>query len=108
MIGSNKRAITSYGYLSVEWRGVDGSGMCNLEVVYQKGVICWTYTMGQNEEIPDRMVQYIWIWSVGNGGHREKLELLTRSQRPLGTPPPPTPIGLGSKGPLTSPMPTGR
>ena len=40
--------------------------------------------------------------------HRENLEVLAWYQRPLGTPPPPTPIGLGSKGPLTSPMPTGR
>ena len=69
LIGSNKRAITSYGYLYVEGRGVDGIGMCNLEVVSEKGGICWTSTMGNNEEIPDGMGQYIWICSVGNGGH---------------------------------------
>ena len=43
--------------------------MCNLEVVSQKGGICWTYTMGQHKEIPDRICQYIWNWSVGNVGH---------------------------------------
>ena len=61
--------ITSYGYLSVEGIGVDGIGMCNLEVVSEKQGICFTYTMGQHEEIPDGMSQYIWSWSVGNGGH---------------------------------------
>ena len=69
MIGSNKRAITSYGYLYVEGRCVDGIGMCNLEVVSDKGGIYWIFTVGQHEESPDSMGQYIWIWSVGNGGH---------------------------------------
>ena len=68
MIGSNKRAIPSYGYISVEGRVVDRIGMCNSEVVSQKGGICWTSTMGQHEESPYGMGQYIWIWSVGNGG----------------------------------------
>ena len=61
--------MTSYGYQSVEWRGVDGIGMCNPEVFSEKGGICSTSTMGHHEEIPDSMGQYIWIWSVGNGGH---------------------------------------
>ena len=69
MIGSNKRVITSYGYLSVEVRFGDGSVMCNIEIVSQKGEICWTYTMGQHEESPDVMGQYMWIWSVGNREH---------------------------------------
>ena len=33
-----------------------------------KGGVCWTSTMGKNEEIPNYMGQYICIWSVGNGG----------------------------------------
>ena len=80
MIGSNKRVITSYGYLSVEVRFGDGSGMCNIDIVSQKGEICWTYTMGQHEEIPDVMGQYIWIWSVGNGGHHFYKGTLKSSQ----------------------------
>ena len=44
-------------------------GTYNLEVFSQKGDICWTYTMGNNEEIPDGMGQSIWSWIVGNGGH---------------------------------------
>ena len=80
MIGSNKRAITSYGYLYVEGRGFDGSGMCNLEVISQKGGLYWTYTMGQNEEILDGMGQSIWIWSVVNGGHHFRKEMVKSSQ----------------------------
>ena len=38
MIGSNKKAIISYGHLSVEGRGVNGIGMCNLEVVFRNGI----------------------------------------------------------------------
>ena len=49
--------------------GVDGSGMCNLEVFSQKGYICCKYTMGHHEESPNIMGQYIWSWIVGNGGH---------------------------------------
>ena len=80
MIVSNKRAITSYGYLYVEVRFGYGSGMCNIEIVTHKGEISWTYIMGQHEEIPDVMVQYIWIWSVGNGGHHFYKGTLKSSQ----------------------------
>ena len=69
MIGSNKISINSYRYQSVEGRGVDGIGMCNLKVVSENWDIYWTSKMGQHEEIPDGMGQYIWIWSVGNGVH---------------------------------------
>ena len=33
--------------------------MCNLEVVSQKGGICWTYTIGHHEEGPNGKGQYI-------------------------------------------------
>ena len=33
------------GYLYLKHRGVKGSGMCNLDVVSQIGVICCTYRM---------------------------------------------------------------
>ena len=61
--------VSPTGYLSIEGRGVDGSGMCNLEVFSQKGDICWKYTMVYHKESPNRMGQYIWSWSVVNGGH---------------------------------------
>ena len=45
------------------------SGICNLEVFSHKGYICWKYAMGPHEESTNIMGQYIWSWSVGNGGH---------------------------------------
>ena len=45
-----------------------GLAYVNLRLSLKKRDICWTYTMGNNEEIPDVMGLYIWIWSVGNGG----------------------------------------
>ena len=72
--------ITSYGYLYVEGIGVDGIGMCNLEVVSEKGGICCTSIMGQHEESPDSMGKYLWIWSVGNGGHHFWEGKVKRSQ----------------------------
>ena len=44
--------VSPTGYLYIEGRGGDGTGMCNLEVLYQKGEICRTYTMGKQEETP--------------------------------------------------------
>ena len=59
--------VSPAGSLYIEVQGGDGIGMCNLEVISKKGGICCTSTMGHHEEIPDRMGQYIWICSVGNG-----------------------------------------
>ena len=70
----------SYGYLSVEGIGVDGIGMCNLEVVSEKGGTYWIFTVGQHEESPDSMGKYLWIWSVGNGGHHFCKGKVKRSQ----------------------------
>ena len=47
------------GSLYVEVRGIDGIGMCNLEFISHKEGICWTYAMVNNEEILDRMGQYL-------------------------------------------------
>ena len=47
-------------------------------------------------------------WGQSGWAHREKLELIVRYQRPLVTPPPPTPTGWGSEGTLSPPAPTGR
>ena len=57
-------------YLSVEVLDGCGSGMCNLEVISQKGYICWTSTIVQHEQIPNVVGQSIWSFSVGNGGHQ--------------------------------------
>ena len=54
--------------------------MCNLEVVSQKGDICWTSIMGQHKESPYGMGQYIWIWSVRNGGHHFRKGMVKSSQ----------------------------
>ena len=61
--------VSPTGYLSIECRGVGEIGMCNLDVLSHKGDICWKYIIGHHEESPKIMGQYIWIWSVGNGGH---------------------------------------
>ena len=45
------------------------SGMCYLEVISQKGEICWEPIMGHHEEKLDGMEKYIWSWGVGNRGH---------------------------------------
>ena len=37
------------GYVSVEERGRDRSGVCNIEVFYQTGEICWTSTIGKHK-----------------------------------------------------------
>ena len=62
------------GYLSIEGRGVDGSGVCNVEFFSKKWDICWKYRMVHHEEIPNTMSQYIWSWSVGNEGHYFSME----------------------------------
>ena len=59
--------VSPDGSLYIERRCGDVIGMCNLEVISQKGGICWTSKMVHHEEIPDGMGQYIWIRSVGNG-----------------------------------------
>ena len=43
--------VSPAGFLYVEVQGEDGIGMCNFEVLFQKGRICWTFTMGHNELI---------------------------------------------------------
>ena len=57
-----------------------GEVLMGVACVTFKGGICWTYTMGQNEEIPNGMGQSIWIWSVGNAGHNFIKEMVKSSQ----------------------------
>ena len=59
--------VSPDGSLYFERQGRDGIGMCKLDVISQKEGICCTSTMGNHEEIPNRMRQYIWICNVGNG-----------------------------------------